>query len=178
MPFQKTFRILLEDNDDATVKDSTADNFLALNGTDSTGAMDTDNHLLGIDASQSEAKPGWLSEAADGSGDYAKEKVTASDRGWIMQPGSAATGNDNTAAEPEVLACVRGLKDSIDVPTAPQLTIGTSSSKTTFYPDGDTFTGEASSDAGDLVAYAYFNEPVNVTGTPQLQMKQAHQQIR
>ena len=61
MPFQKTFRILLEDNDDATVKDSTSDNFLALNGTDSTGAMNTDDRLLGIDASQSEAKPSWLS---------------------------------------------------------------------------------------------------------------------
>ncbi len=77
MPFQKTFRILLEDNDSATVKDSggvSGDNFLALNGTDATGAMDTDSLVLGIDASKSEAKPSWLSEAADGSGDYAKRK--------------------------------------------------------------------------------------------------------
>ena len=173
MPFQKTFRILLEDNDDATVKDSTADNFLALNGTDSTGAMNTDSILLGEDASQDESKPGWLSEAADGSGDYAKEKVTATNRGWIMQPGSPATGNDNPAAEPEVLACVRRLKDTIGVPTPPQITIGNLTSKTTFYPDGDTFTGAASSSLGDITAYVYFNEPVNVTGTPQLQLKQA-----
>ena len=172
MPFQKTFRILLEDNDDATVKDSTADNFLALNGTDSSGAMNTDSILLGEDASQDESKPGWLSEAADGSGDYAKEKVTATNRGWIMQPGSPATGNDNTAAEPEVLACVRRLKDTIGVPTPPQITLGNLTSKTTFYPDGDTFTGAASSSAGDITAYVYFNEPVNVTGTPQLQLKQ------
>ena len=172
MPFQKTFRILLEDNDDATVKDSTADNFLALNGTDSTGAMNTDSILLGEDASQDESKPGWLSEAADGSGDYAKENVTASNRGWIMKPGSPATGNDNTAAEPEVLACVRRLKDTIGVPTPPQITLGNLTSKTTFYPDGDTFTGSASSSEGDITAYVYFNEPVNVTGTPQLQLKQ------
>ena len=172
MPFQKTFRILLEDNDDATVKDSTSDNFLALNGTDSTGAMNTDDRLLGIDASQSEAKPSWLSEAADGSGDYAKEKVIATDAGWAFMPGTAATGNDNTAAQPEVLACVRQLKDSIDVPTAPQITIGNSTSKTTFFPDGDTFTGAASSSLGDITAYVYFNEAVNVTGTPQLQLKQ------
>ena len=173
MPFQKTFRILLEDNDDATVKDSTSDNFLALNGTDSSGAMNTDSILLGEDASQDESKPGWLSEAADGSGDYAKEKVTATNRGWIMQPGSPATGNDNPAAEPEVLACVRRLKDTIGVPTAPQITIGNLTSKTTFFPDGDTFTGSASSSLGDVTAYVYFNEPVNVTGTPQLQLKQA-----
>ena len=179
MPFQKTFRTLLETGTvsaNAQPKDSggvNGDSFLALNGTDSTGAMDTDSLILNIDASQSEAKPSWLSEAADGSGDYAKEKVTATNSGWIMQPGSPATGNDNTAAQPEVLACVRGLKDSIDVPTAPQLTIGNTSSKTTYYPDGDTFTGAASSSLGDVSVYVYFNEPINVTGTPQLQLKQA-----
>ena len=90
-----------------------------------------------------------------------------------MKPGSPATGNDNTAAQPEVLVCVRQLKDSIDVPTAPQLTIGNTSSKTTFFPDGDTFTGSASSSLGDVTVYVYFNEPINVTGTPQLQLKQA-----
>ena len=173
MPFQKTFRILLEDNADATVLDSTNDNFLALNGTDSTGALNSDSLVLGVDASKSEAKPSFLSEAADGSGDYAKENVTATNSGWIMKPGSPATGNDNTAAQPEVLVCVRRLKDTIDVPTAPQLTIGNTSSKTTFFPDGDTFTGAASSSLGDVTVYVYFNEPINVTGTPQLQLKQA-----
>ena len=166
MPFQKSFNIVLEE--------STAENeYIALNGTDSTGALNADSRVLGVDASKSEAKPSFLSEAADGSGDYAKESVTASNSGWIMKPGSPATGNDNTAAQPEVLACVRQLKDSIDVPTAPQLTIGNTSSKTTFFPDGDTFTGAASSSLGDVTVYVYFNEPINVTGTPQLQLKQA-----
>ena len=90
-----------------------------------------------------------------------------------MQPGSPATGNDNPAAEPEVLACVRRLKDTIGVPTAPQITIGNLTDKTKFFPDGDTFTGASSSSLGDVTAYVYFNEPVNVTGTPQLQLKQA-----
>ena len=131
MPFQKSFNIVLEE--------STAENeYIALNGTDSTGALNADSRVLGVDASKSEAKPSFLSEAADGSGDYAKESVTASNSGWIMKPGSPATGSDNTAAQPEVLVCVRQLKDSIDVPTAPQLTIGNTSSKTTFFPDGDT----------------------------------------
>ena len=141
MPFQKSFNIVLEE--------STAENeYIALNGTDSTGALNADSRVLGVDASKSEAKPSFLSEAA-------------------------ATGNDNTAAQPEVLVCVRQLKDSIDVPTAPQLTIGNTSSKTTFFPDGDTFTGAASSSLGDVTVYVYFNEPINVTGTPQLQLKQA-----
>ena len=166
MPFQKSFNIVLEE--------STAENeYIALNGTDSTGALNADSRVLGVDASKSEAKPSFLSEAADGSGDYAKESVTASNSGWIMKPGSPATGSDNTAAQPEVLVCVRQLKDSIDVPTAPQLTIGNTSSKTTLFPDGDTFTGAASSSLGDVTVYVYFNEPINVTGTPQLQLKQA-----
>ena len=166
MPFQKSFNIVLEDS-------SAENEYIALNGTDSTGALNADSRVLGVDASKSEAKPSFLSEAADGSGDYAKESVTATNSGWIMKPGSPATGNDNTAAQPEVLVCVRQLKDSIDVPTAPQLTIGNTSDKTKFFPDGDTFTGAASSSLGDVTVYVYFNEPINVTGTPQLQLKQA-----
>ena len=72
-----------------------------------------------------------------------------------------------------MIECHIILKDTIGVPTGNQVSIGTSSAKTTFYPDGDTFTGEASSDLGDVVAYVYFNEAVNVTGTPQLQLNQA-----
>ena len=175
MPFQKTFRILLEeDNTDGSILDSFGGaSFLALNGTDASGAMNADSVVLGVDGTAAEGKPGWLSEAADGSGDYAKEKCIATNSGWVFMPGSTATGSDNTNAQPEVIECHRRLKDTIDVPTGRQVTIGTGTSKTTFFPDGDTFTGEASSDLGDVVAYVYYNEPINVTGTPQLQLKQA-----
>ena len=174
MPFQKTFRILLEeDNDMGTVTGNDNDSFLSLNGTDASGAMNADSLVLGTDESQSESKPGWLSEDADGSGDYAKRRCVATNSGWVFTPGQPNSGSDNTAAQPEVIECHRRLKDTIGVPTGNQLSIGTSSAKTTFYPDGDTFTGEASSDLGDVVAYVYFNEAVNVTGTPQLQLKQA-----
>ena len=173
MPFQKTFRILLEeDNDMGTVTGNDADSFISLNGTDS-NTSNADDILLGVDGTAAEGKPTWLSENADGSGDYAKRRVIATNSGWVFTPGQPNSGSDNTAAEPEVIACVRRLKDTIDVPTGNQVSIGTASSKTTFYPDGDTFTGEASSDVGDVVAYVYFNEPVNVTGTPQLQLNQA-----
>ena len=175
MPFQKTFRILLEeDNTDGSILDSIGGaSFLSLNGTDTSGAMNADSIVLGTDESQSESKPGWLSEDADGSGDYAKRRCVATNSGWVFTPGQPNSGSDNTAAQPEVIECHRRLKDTIGVPTGNQLSIGTSSSKTTFYPDGDTFTGEASSDLGDVVAYVYFNEAVNVTGTPQLQLAQA-----
>ena len=175
MPFQKTFRILLEeDNTDGSILDSFGGaSFLALNGTDASGAMNTDSVVLGVDGTAAEGKPGWLTEAADGSGDYAKEKCIATNSGWVFMPGSTATGSDNTNAQPEVIECHRRLKDTIDVPTGRQVTIGTGTSKTTFFPDGDTFTGEASSDVGDVVVYVYYNEPINVTGTPQLQLAQA-----
>ena len=175
MPFQKTFRILLEeDNTDGSILDSFGGaSFLTLNGTDTSGAMNADSVVLGVDGTAAEGKPGWLSEAADGSGDYAKEKCIATNSGWVFMPGSTATGSDNTNAQPEVIECHRRLKDTIDVPTGRQVTIGTGTSKTTFFPDGDTFTGEASSDLGDVVVYVYYNEPINVTGTPQLQLAQA-----
>ena len=175
MPFQKTFRILLEeDNTDGSILDSIGGaSFLSLNGTDTSGAMNADSIVLGTDESQSESKPGWLSEDADGSGDYAKRRCVATNSGWVFTPGQPNSGNDNSGAQPEVIECHRRLKDTIGVPTGNQLSIGTASSKTTFYPDGDTFTGEASSDVGDVVAYVYFNEAVNVTGTPQLQLAQA-----
>ena len=175
MPFQKTFRILLEeDNTDGSILDSVGGaSFLSLNGTDTSGAMNTDSLVLGTDESQSEGNPGWLSENADGGGDYGKRRVVATNGGWVFTPGQPNSGSDNTGAQPEVIECHRRLKDTIGVPTGNQVSIGNGTSKTTFYPDGDTFTGEASSDLGDVVAYVYFNEPVNVTGTPQLQLNQA-----
>ena len=173
MPFQKTFRILLEeDNDMGTVKGNDADSFISLNGTDS-NSSNGDDILLGIDGTAAEGKPTWLSENADGAGDYAKRRCIATNGGWVFTPGQPNSGSDNTGAQPEVIECHRRLKDTIDVPTGNQVSIGNGTSKTTFYPDGDTFTGEASSDLGDVVAYVYFNEPINVQGTPQLQLNQA-----
>ena len=136
---------------------------------------DTAEHFLKYqDDVSDEAKPKFLTEAADGSGDYSKENVFATDSGWVMRPGSPATGNDNPDAQPEVLVCSRGLKSfGLGGPTAKQITIGDGSSKTTFFPDGDTFTGAGSSSENDIVVYTYFNESVGVIGTPQLGLKQA-----
>ena len=175
MPFQKTFRILLEeDNTDGSILDSFGGaSFISLNGTDANGTMNADSIVLGVDGTQAEGKPGWLSENADGSGDYGKRRVVATNGGWVFTPGQPNSGSDNTGAQPEVIECHRRLKDTIGVPTGNQVSIGNGTSKTTFYPDGDTFTGEASSDLGDVVAYVYFNEPINVQGTPQLQLNQA-----
>ena len=121
-----------------------------------------------------ESRPKHLPD--DSNSPHAREKVVATTKGWVMQPGvaSAATGNDNPDADPEILVCSRGLRSNgTGDPTANQITIGTTSSKTTYYPDGDAFTGAGSSSANDIVVYLYFNEPVGVRGTPQITLKQA-----
>ena len=166
MPFQKSFNILLEDVD--TAENS---NFLLLDRT--ADGVDVGDKLIGVDASASEAKPSGLTENANGDADYDKRNVLATESGWVFKPGTPNSGSDNKGAQPEVLVCIRGLASSIDVPTSPQISIGNTSDKTKYYPDGDTFTGVASSTLGDITVYCYFNEPVHVTGTPQLQLKQA-----
>ena len=136
---------------------------------------DTAEHFLKFqDDVSDETKPNFLTEAADGDGAYSKENCYATDAGWVMRPGSPATGNGNVDADPEVLVCSRGLQSfGVGNPTAKQITIGNASSKTTFFPDGDTFTGAGSSSENDIVVYTYFNESVAIIGTPQLGLKQA-----
>ena len=136
---------------------------------------DTAEHFLKYqDDVSDETKPNFLTEAADGDGAYSKENCYATDAGWVTRPGSPATGNGTVDADPEVLVCSRGLQSfGVGNPTAKQITIGNASSKTTFFPDGDTFTGAGSSSENDIVVYTYFNESVAIIGTPQLGLKQA-----
>jgi len=155
-------------------EDDSGDKFI-FNG-DGAGVVSTSEDFLKFQDGTGDAdpQPKFLTAAADGSGDYSKENCYATDSGWVMRPGCAATGNDNPDADPEILVCSRGLRSNgTGDPTANQITIGTTSSKTTYYPDGDAFTGAGSSSANDIVVYLYFNEPVGVRGTPQITLKQA-----
>tara|TARA_B100000073_G_scaffold252289_1_gene212379 strand:- start:349 stop:1590 length:1242 start_codon:yes stop_codon:yes gene_type:complete len=57
-----------------------------------------------------ESRPKFLpidSNAAGSSG--ARENIIATDGGWGLSPGLAASGNDNADAQPEVLVCIRNL---------------------------------------------------------------------
>jgi hypothetical protein len=59
--------------------------------------------------SNSESRPKHL--PMDSNSSHSREFVTATLKGWVMQPGtaSAATGNDNVNADPEILVCIRNL---------------------------------------------------------------------
>jgi len=86
----------------------------------------------------------------DSNSGYSREFVSATDKGWVMQPGvaSAATGNDNTSADPEILVAIRNLA-SVGLKSANLLSVDWTDGA---YADAATF---------DLVLT--FDEPITVT---------------
>ena len=59
------------------------------------------------------SKPKHLPE--DSNAPHGREFCAATTKGWVMQPGvaSAATGNDNTSADPEILVAIRNLSEQM-----------------------------------------------------------------
>ena len=54
-------------------------------------------------STSAESRPKFLGgDGAQGAGG-AKEDAFATTKGWALRPGTAASGNDNTSADPEVL---------------------------------------------------------------------------
>ena len=94
-----------------------------------------------------ESKPKWLTTAQ-------KKEVYANASGWVVEAGSAMTGNDNTSAAPEILVAIGNLTTAIgaaDITGIEWIT-----------------TAFDKSDGGTLSVRVRFNEAVDVTGTPQL----------
>ena len=98
--------------------------------------------------SNAESRPKSL--PMDSNSVYSREFVSAKDKGWVMQPGvaSAATGNDNTSADPEILVAIRNLA-SVGLKSANLLSVDWTDGA---YADAATF---------DLVLT--FDEPITVT---------------
>ena len=63
--------------------------------------------LWGTSADSTSNKPKWCAE--DTNSDYAKKDVFANNSGWVRRAGTAANGNDNTAAQEEVLVAIGDL---------------------------------------------------------------------
>ena len=97
--------------------------------------------------SNAESRPKSL--PMDSNSGYSREFVTANKKGWVFQPGlaSAATGNDNTSAAPEILVCIRNL--SVSTQSANLLSID--------------YTAGAYADAADFDLVLTFDEEVTVT---------------
>ena len=63
--------------------------------------------LWGTAHASADNKPKYLPE--DENSKYTKGNAYATQSGWVMQAGTAATGNDNASATPEVLVAIGGL---------------------------------------------------------------------
>ena len=97
--------------------------------------------------SNAESRPKSL--PMDSNSGYSREFVTANKKGWVFQPGvaSAATGNDNASAAPEILVCIRNL--SVSTQSANLLSID--------------YTAGAYADAADFDLILTFDEEITVT---------------
>ena len=97
-----------------------------------------------------ESQPKFLTDAE-------KLKVFANTHGWVMEAGATESGNDNTAADPEILVAIGDLSESAKLNTADILTI-----------DWNSTTADKS-DGFTLGVTVRFNEAVEVNttgGTP------------
>ena len=98
--------------------------------------------------SNAESRPKHL--PMDSNSSHSREFVTATLKGWVMQPGtaSAATGNDNVNADPEILVCIRNLS-SLGLKSANLLSVD--------------YTAGAYADAATFDLTLTFDESISVT---------------
>jgi len=104
-----------------------------------------------------ESKPKWLTDAE-------KKLVFANSSGWVLEAGSAFSGNDNTSATPEVLVAIGELTTALGSADITEI---------------EWITEEADKSAGfTLSVRARFNEAVDVNtsgGTPYLAVTNGNQ---
>jgi hypothetical protein len=102
-----------------------------------------------------ESKPKWMTTAD-------KKEVLATAAGWVVEAGSAMTGNDNTASTPEVLVATGGLTTSLGAATITSM---------------DWITTTADKSAGfTLSARVRYNEAVTVaTSNPTIAVTNGNQ---
>tara|TARA_Y100001963_G_scaffold22995_2_gene30374 strand:+ start:2625 stop:3362 length:738 start_codon:yes stop_codon:yes gene_type:complete len=69
-------------------------------------------------STSAESRPKWLGGDGAQGASGAKEDAHATTAGWALRAGTAASGNDNTSAQVEVLACVGGLSSTLGAANA------------------------------------------------------------
>lgn len=115
-------------------------------------------------------KPKFLSEDEDSK--YTKGNVFATNAGWVVQAGSAATGNDNTSATPEVLVAIGDLAGSssttgLRTPTVTDMRFVIGTTATTDMTAG--------SSTQAITVEITWDEAVTVAGSPQLVVDNGNQ---
>ena len=106
-------------------------------------------------------KPKFLPDDKNAAGSTgSKEHCIAVAGGWGLAPGLGASGNDNTAAQPEVLACIGGLSTTLAAPTVTKIRIVQSS---------------IAAGSRTITAEITWDEKVTVAGTPQVVIANGNQ---
>ena len=101
----------------------------------------------------------------DEDSDYKKGDIYATQAGWVRQAGTAASGNDNTSATPEVLVAIGDLAGSssstgLRTPTVTALRYVVGSTATTDMTAGD--------GTQRILVEVTWDEAVTVAGSPQI----------
>ena len=104
-------------------------------------------------------------EPTDEDSDYNRGDVYATQAGWVRQAGTAASGNDNTSAQPEVLVAIGDLAGSsastgLRAPTVTALryVVGTTAATDMTAGDG----------TQRILVEVTWDEAVTVAGSPQI----------
>ena len=108
-------------------------------------------------------KPKFLPTDEDSK--YTRADSYATNAGWVMRAGTTATGNDNTAADPEVLVHIGGLAGTssttgLKTPTITALRYVIGSTATTDMTAGD--------GTQRILVEVTWDEEVTVAGSPQI----------
>ena len=115
-------------------------------------------------------KPKFLSE--DENSKYTKGNVYATNAGWVVQAGTAASGNGNASADPEVLVAIGGLAGTSSVtglraPTVTDMRFVIGTTATTDMTAG--------SSTQAITVEITWDEAVTVAGSPQLVVDNGNQ---
>jgi len=99
------------------------------------------------------------------SSDYAREDIYATQKGWVRKAGTAASGNDNANADPEVLVAIGGLAGTssttgLRAPTVTDLRYIIGTTATTDMTAGD--------GTQRILVEVTWDEAVTVAGSPQI----------
>ena len=117
--------------------------------------------LWGTAHASADNKPKYLPE--DENSKYTKGNAFATQSGWVVQAGTAASGNDNASATPEVLVAIGGLAGATNTtglraPTVTDMRFVIGSTATTDLTAG--------SSAQTITVEITYDEQVTVAGNP------------
>ena len=108
-------------------------------------------------------KPKYLVDSEDS--DYNRADCYATNAGWVMKPGSAASGNSNTSADPEILVASGGLAGTsattgLRAPTVTSMRFVKGTTATTDLTAADS--------TARVMVEITWDEAVTVAGSPQV----------